>query len=93
MPRNDNGTTWKLRINIMLAAAASPHSRGSLIRAASLGTPTMAPTTTANFARSGSARTCDLIASIKPITLTPRVASAKAGPNFCTGRIFQAILL
>ena len=28
MPRNGNGTTWKLRmlINIMLAAPASPHS-------------------------------------------------------------------
>jgi hypothetical protein len=44
---------------------------GSLMRAASRGTPTMAATTTANFARSGSAMTCDLIASIRPITLNP----------------------
>jgi hypothetical protein len=45
---------------------------GSPMRAASRRTPTIAAMMTANFARSGSARTCDLIASSRSIWLTQR---------------------
>jgi hypothetical protein len=51
--------------------SSSPTIGGSPMRPASRGTPTMAAMITANFARSGSARTCDLIASSKFITSAP----------------------